>query len=145
MLSTGSRNVSRPACSHPSPVAWHSRTSLRALRSRSPSRRTASSGCTERRFARPMPRPPALPTSLGSLSRLRRLVGRVEEAGEAGQQAVALLEALPPGREVALAYNNLSHIYVAIEEAEGTIAWGTRALELAARLDDTENLVYALT
>jgi len=83
--------------------------------------------------------------SLRSLSRLLRFVGRVEEAAEAGQQAVALLEALPPGRELAMAYNNLSHLYVAIEEAERTIAWGTRALELAARLDDTENLVYALT
>jgi DNA-binding CsgD family transcriptional regulator/tetratricopeptide (TPR) repeat protein len=83
--------------------------------------------------------------SLRSLSRLLRFVGRVEEAADAGQQAVALLEALPPGRELAMAYNNLSHLYVAIEEAERTIAWGTRALELAARLDDTENLVYALT
>jgi DNA-binding CsgD family transcriptional regulator len=83
--------------------------------------------------------------SLRSLSRLLRFVGRVQEAAEAGQQAVALLEALPPGRELAMAYNNLSHLYVAIEEAERTVAWGTRALELAASLDDTENLVYALT
>jgi len=83
--------------------------------------------------------------SLRSLSRLLRYVGRTEEAAEVGRKAVAALEALPPGHELAMAYSNVSHLYMSVEDAEGTIAWGNRALELAQRLDDVESLVYALT
>jgi DNA-binding CsgD family transcriptional regulator/tetratricopeptide (TPR) repeat protein len=82
--------------------------------------------------------------SLRSLSRLLRYVGRTEEAARAGREAVALLEQLPPGRELAMAYCNLSHLFMSVEDAEGTVAWGTRALDVAQRLDDLESLVYAL-
>src|SRR5205085_6529816 len=41
---------------------------------------------------------------LRSLSRLYRFVGRIEQAAEVGAEAVARLEELPPGRELALAY-----------------------------------------
>ena len=44
-----------------------------------------------------------------------------------------------------MAYSNVSHLCMSVEDAEGTVAWGTRALELARRLDDAESLVYALT
>jgi DNA-binding CsgD family transcriptional regulator/tetratricopeptide (TPR) repeat protein/DNA-binding phage protein len=81
--------------------------------------------------------------SLRALSRLLRYVGRIEEAWEAGWAAVEVLESLPAGRELALAYCNLSYLYESREEAEGTLAWGTRALELAERLDEVEPLVYA--
>jgi DNA-binding CsgD family transcriptional regulator/tetratricopeptide (TPR) repeat protein len=83
--------------------------------------------------------------SLRSFSRLLRFVGRTAEAAAVAQEAVALLERLPPGRELAMAYSNLSHLYTTTEDADGAVAWGTRALELAQRLDDTEVLVYALT
>jgi DNA-binding CsgD family transcriptional regulator len=83
--------------------------------------------------------------SLRSLSRLLRYIGRSKEAMEVGREAVAALERLPPGRELAMAYCNLSHLYMHLEDADGTIDWGTRALDLAEHLDDPEILVYALT
>lgn len=83
--------------------------------------------------------------SLRSLSRLLRYLGRTEEAMQVGREAVAVLERLPPGHELAMAYCNVSHLYMSLEKADETIAWGTRALDLAKSLDDAEALVYALT
>jgi DNA-binding CsgD family transcriptional regulator len=83
--------------------------------------------------------------ALRSLSRLLRYAGRAEEAMELGREAIAALERLPPGHELAIAYCNLSHLYMSVEDGEGTVAWGTRALELAERLGDVEARVYALT
>ena len=83
--------------------------------------------------------------ALRSLSRLLRYAGRPTDAMEVARKAVAALERLPPGRELALAYCNLSHLHMSAEEREGTVIWGTRALELAERLDDIEPRIYALT
>jgi DNA-binding CsgD family transcriptional regulator/tetratricopeptide (TPR) repeat protein len=82
--------------------------------------------------------------SLRSLSRLLRYVGRSEEAMEAGREAVAVLEPLELGRELGIAYCNLSHLCLHRLDAAGTVSWGSRALELAERLDDPEIAVYAL-
>jgi DNA-binding CsgD family transcriptional regulator/tetratricopeptide (TPR) repeat protein len=83
--------------------------------------------------------------SLGTLARLLGFGGRTEEAAKACHEAVAVLEQLEPGRELAMAYGTLSQRCLNWEDVEGAVAWGTRALELAQRLDDTEILVYALT
>jgi DNA-binding CsgD family transcriptional regulator len=83
--------------------------------------------------------------ALRSLSRLLRYVGRSGEAMEVGREAVAVLELLPPGHELGMAYCNLSHLYMHLEDPEGMVAWGERALEVARDLDDREVLVYALT
>ncbi|HVP75870.1 MAG TPA: LuxR C-terminal-related transcriptional regulator [Gaiellaceae bacterium] len=83
--------------------------------------------------------------ALRSLSRLLRYVGRTEEAMQVGREAVAVLERLPPGHELAMAYCNVSHLHMSLENADETIAWGTRALDRAHDLDDSEALVYALT
>ncbi len=79
--------------------------------------------------------------ALRSLSRLLRYVGRTDEAMEVGRSAVAILESRPPGRELALAYANLSHLYQHLEDPEETIAWATRAIALGG----VEAEVYALT
>src|SRR4029077_19070044 len=76
---------------------------------------------------------------------LLRYAGRPADAMEVAHQAVAALERLPPGRELALAYCNLSHLYMSAEDRDGTVVWGMRALELAERLDDIEPRIYALT
>jgi DNA-binding CsgD family transcriptional regulator len=81
---------------------------------------------------------------LRSLSRLLRYVGRIDEAMEAGTQAVVVLEELPPGHELAMAYCHVSHLFVWAEDADAALAWSTRALELAEGLDDVEASVYAL-
>ena len=82
-----------------------------------------------------------------ALSWLARRVwcgGRSAEAAEASRQAVALLEELPPGRELALAYGVASAVCMNLEDEAGTESWSTRAIELAERFDDTEVFVYAL-
>jgi DNA-binding CsgD family transcriptional regulator/tetratricopeptide (TPR) repeat protein len=79
------------------------------------------------------------------LSRLYRFVGRTGDAADMGHQAVASLEGLPPGRELALAYVNLGHLYTTAQDAEQAMAWSAKALELGQRLDDPQVLVYALT
>jgi ATP/maltotriose-dependent transcriptional regulator MalT len=83
--------------------------------------------------------------SLRSLSLLLHHVGRTQDAWAMAMSAVELLEPLGPGHELALSYSNVSHLCMDWEDADGTLRWGTRALELARRLDDTEALVYALT
>lgn len=83
--------------------------------------------------------------ALRTLSRLLFFVGRVHEGEANASEAVDLLERLPPGRQLAMAYGNLSQRYMAVQDLEGAVAWGTRALELARNLDDDEALVYALT
>jgi len=83
--------------------------------------------------------------SLRSLSRLLRYVGRTADGKAAALEAVELLEQIPPGHERAIAYSTVSHLCMAMEDRDGTHIWGTRALELARRLDDPEARVYALT
>jgi DNA-binding CsgD family transcriptional regulator len=79
--------------------------------------------------------------ALRSLSRLLRYTGQTAAAMDVGLEAVAILESQPPGRELALAYSNLSHLHQHLEDAEKTVAWATRAIELG----DAEAQVYALT
>jgi DNA-binding CsgD family transcriptional regulator len=83
--------------------------------------------------------------SLRSLSRLLRFVGRTQDAERVALEAVDMLERLAPGHELAIAYCNVSHLCANMEDLGAAEAWGTRALELARSLDDTEALVYALT
>jgi DNA-binding CsgD family transcriptional regulator/tetratricopeptide (TPR) repeat protein len=83
--------------------------------------------------------------ALRSLSSLLWCPGQVAEAERAGRQAVTLLERLAPGRELAMAYSNLSTLSQDAEDIEAAVDWGTRAIKLAERLDDTEILVHALT
>jgi tetratricopeptide (TPR) repeat protein len=82
--------------------------------------------------------------ALRMLSRVHWCTGRIADAAEAGGEAVALLEQLPPGHELAMAYSNMSSLCMNREDAEGTARWGRRALELAERIDDTEVIVHAL-
>jgi DNA-binding CsgD family transcriptional regulator/tetratricopeptide (TPR) repeat protein len=82
-----------------------------------------------------------------ALRRLSEFVwcpGRTAEAERWARDAVALLEGLPPGRELARAYANLAATYGAAARSQEAIALGQRALELAQRLDDEEIAVHAL-
>jgi DNA-binding CsgD family transcriptional regulator len=51
---------------------------------------------------------------------------------------------LEPRRELALAYANLAQLCMNAENIAKTTAWGTAALDLAGRLDDTEIIAHAL-
>ena len=77
-------------------------------------------------------------------SRLLVCIGRTAEARVAAEEAVAALEQLPPGPELARAYGALSQVSMLGDDADGTVEWGLRAIELAERIGDTEALVHAL-
>jgi DNA-binding CsgD family transcriptional regulator/tetratricopeptide (TPR) repeat protein len=70
--------------------------------------------------------------------------GRVDDSERVARRALALHEALPPGRELAKAYATLAKLYGNGDDADQAAEWGARAIELAERLDDTEILIDAL-
>ena len=83
--------------------------------------------------------------------RLRRLSGvlfcpgdRSGDAARTGSEAVTVLEGLAPGRELGLAYANMATLCMNREDADGTVAWSARAMEVADRLDDVEIRVQTL-
>ena len=83
--------------------------------------------------------------ALRSLSRLLRYVGRRQHAMRVGREAVTVLEVLPAGHGLAMAYCNVSHLYMNVEDTDETLAWARRALAIADELGDVEAQVYACT
>ena len=69
---------------------------------------------------------------------------RCTEAERLGRDAVAVLEGLDSGRELGLAYANMASLCMNREDPDGTVTWGTRALELADRIDGLEIRLHAL-
>jgi ATP/maltotriose-dependent transcriptional regulator MalT len=78
------------------------------------------------------------------LSRLSWYAGRGAEAEAAATAALEVLEPLPPGPELAMAYSNLAQIRMLADDTEGALAWGRRAIDLAQHLGETETLIHAL-
>src|SRR5262245_39336527 len=78
------------------------------------------------------------------ISRINWFLGRGLEAETFGNEAVRVLEKLPPGPELAMAYSNRSQLHMLAEEMEKAVLWGSRAIELARSLGATEILVHAL-
>jgi DNA-binding CsgD family transcriptional regulator/tetratricopeptide (TPR) repeat protein len=82
--------------------------------------------------------------ALSTLAKLLWHTGQIAEADTRARQGVALLEEIPPGRALAMAYATVALLCLNADDAEETRAWGERAIELAQRLGDTEVLVHAL-
>ena len=82
--------------------------------------------------------------ALRRLGLVQQNLGRPDEAERSAGEAVALLEALPPGRELALAYGALAALSLLSEDASRTARWAGKGLELARQLDDVEAFVSAL-
>jgi hypothetical protein len=82
--------------------------------------------------------------TLRRLSRLSWYRGRKTEAERYAAEAVELLETLPPSRELAMAYGNLAHLHMLVNDTAATLFWGKRALALAEQLHDLETACYAL-
>ena len=82
--------------------------------------------------------------ALRALSRLLRYIGYPGAALDAGRSAVTVLETITPERELALAYCNLSYLFMSIEDAVSTSFWAAKALALADQLGDLESRFYAL-
>jgi DNA-binding CsgD family transcriptional regulator len=78
------------------------------------------------------------------LSRLHWFAGQNAEAERAGRAALAVLDGLPPGPELARAYSNQSQLRMLSRDTADAVAWGERAIALAERLGETEILAHAL-
>jgi DNA-binding NarL/FixJ family response regulator len=83
--------------------------------------------------------------SVRALSRLLFFAGLTDEGESLALDAVALLEALAPGHELAMAYGNVTQRRAVTEDIDDAQAWGARTLALADRLGDAEARLYALT
>ena len=70
--------------------------------------------------------------------------GASAEAVETARQAVALLESIEPGHELAMAYSALASLAYLAEDHEETVRWANGAIELAQRVDDKEAYISAL-
>jgi DNA-binding CsgD family transcriptional regulator/tetratricopeptide (TPR) repeat protein len=82
--------------------------------------------------------------ALRRLSEFLWCPGRTAESDRCARDAVAVLEALPPSRELASAYANLALNCLSAARWEEAIAWGERAVALAHRLDADDIALYAL-
>lgn len=82
--------------------------------------------------------------SLRWLSRFAYLLGDRQAADLFGAQAVALLETVPAGAELAMAYSNLSQLAMLAERLDETLSLGARAIELAEQLDRPDVVCHAL-
>jgi DNA-binding CsgD family transcriptional regulator/tetratricopeptide (TPR) repeat protein len=70
--------------------------------------------------------------------------GLVAEANQAAREALTLLEGLDPGRELAMAYGRVAQLCNDAEDIDGAVAWGTRALDLAEALGETQIAIHVL-
>ncbi len=84
-------------------------------------------------------------TRCAGLSRLAWFNGRKAATESYASEAVTVLEQLPPGRELAMAYSNSAQLHMLGENVTASLEWGRKALELAIRLGETEIEVHALT
>ena len=78
------------------------------------------------------------------MSRLTWSLGRTIEAEDYIIEAVTILEGLPPGPELAMAYSSRAQLHMLADEKQQAVLWGSRAIELAEKLGATETLVHAL-
>jgi DNA-binding CsgD family transcriptional regulator/tetratricopeptide (TPR) repeat protein len=82
--------------------------------------------------------------TLRLLSSLLWCPGRTAEAAHVAGEAVALLEPLPPGPELARTYAELSRLCMNADDVAGALEWGEPAIELAERVGDTQVVAFAL-
>ncbi|MFT3790350.1 MAG: AAA family ATPase [Rudaea sp.] len=78
------------------------------------------------------------------LSRLNWYNGHSIPAARYAVEAIAVLEALPPGRELAMAYSNRAQLHMLAGEGEAARAMGGRAIALARETGDIETEIHAL-
>jgi tetratricopeptide (TPR) repeat protein len=79
------------------------------------------------------------------LSRLHWWDGSRQQAEAAAAHAIAVLETLPPGHQLAMAYSNQAQLDMLAYRQGAAMRWAGPAIELARRLGDQETLTHALT
>jgi predicted ATPase/DNA-binding CsgD family transcriptional regulator len=78
------------------------------------------------------------------LSRLHWFSGDNAGAEREARIAIELLERLPPGRELAMAWSNMAQLRMLAADREAAAVWGGQAIALAERLGDVEVVAHAL-
>lgn len=78
------------------------------------------------------------------LSRLHWFLGHKAQADAHANDAVRVLEALPSGPELAMAWSNKSQLHMLANEPAPATKWGRQAIALAERLGNDEILAHAL-
>ncbi|WP_374380521.1 AAA family ATPase [Dongia sp.] len=78
------------------------------------------------------------------LSRLSWFNGRKDDSEEFAKQAIACLNALPPGPELAMACSNCAQLYMLSNRTALALEWGAKAIALAEMLGEMEILSHAL-
>lgn len=78
------------------------------------------------------------------LSRLSWYNGRSADSEAYAEQAIAVLEPLPPGSELAMAYSNRGQLHMLSGSSIEAQEWSQRALALARTLGDRDIEVHAL-
>lgn len=78
------------------------------------------------------------------LSLLHWYHGEVEVAERYIEEAIAALETIAPGPELAMSYSIRSSWHMARDQADLAVRWGKRAIELADRLGELEVRIHAL-
>jgi len=82
--------------------------------------------------------------SLRFLSRLWWFAGDHAKAFASALEAIEVLENGFPTRERALAYSNLSQLYMLSDDLANALMWGNKAIDLAKRMEDKEITSHAL-
>jgi DNA-binding CsgD family transcriptional regulator len=72
------------------------------------------------------------------------ILGRIDEAHAASEQAISVLGQRPPSRELAAAYAGLALLGTMGDDRQGALRWGKTALELARELGDDRAEALAL-
>jgi DNA-binding CsgD family transcriptional regulator len=78
------------------------------------------------------------------LSRMLWYDCKTEQGKEYLDKAIDILENLPAGKQLAMAYSSKSQFYMLSEDTEPAILWGEKALKLARKIKDEEIEAHAL-
>lgn len=93
---------------------------------------------------RVLQRPDKVGENLRWLSRLHWYRGEAPEAARLADQAIRVLENLPPSAEQAMAFSLRSQLHMLNDQMDDAVAWGTRALEVEADFPNPEVRAHAL-
>jgi predicted ATPase len=81
--------------------------------------------------------------NLAWLAVMHSAIGQTTEAEQVNWEAITLLDALPPSRELALAYRTQATLRMFSQDTAEAIAWAKKAIALAERFRDAETLAMA--
>ncbi|HTK08333.1 MAG TPA: LuxR C-terminal-related transcriptional regulator [Ktedonobacteraceae bacterium] len=95
------------------------------------------------RLWRELDRPDRVGHALRWISHIYWFLGKADTAKQYGREAVHVLETLPPGTDLAMAYSNLARLFMIASKTEEAVQWGEQAIKLAESLGDNETLAHA--